>query len=469
MMGHRQKTRVLAWLLAAEGLLLSSTATAARNRVLVIPTSVGDHVDCSIQPLGAKAADPAWLVLARRVDTLVTDAIEDAGLDGEMRLNAAGSDPDKGGCIDDAELRSLAKQFLVIAPRIVLRDGRMVLRIVAAAPNSAVMRLSTQEISEKELAFRAVVMVSELLAAEPAKTASPKAVGTQPVAGTLAAKPRSQGKGVLALTSAVLGMGVGYSLQRASGSDDPRLTYPLMALGAGLGIGASLIATEEWDVSVGEAWYLSAGVLWPTTSGLMLASSYDVSPTHSYVWGLVGAGTGVSLAAIGVNYGEISEGGAVVAHSGGAVGLLLGGLVDMTYYGHIDRMPYRGMGYGSGIGVLLAGAAATKLKISSSRMLFIDLAAGLGALTGAAIGSGQLIFKDEIERVNRTRTWLALVGGSAVVGGGIGWYLTRGWTMREHEGSGQASFWPYLSATPSPVESASPSLAGVTAGVQGTF
>jgi hypothetical protein len=469
MMGCRAKSGILVGLLATASCLLSAIATAEPNRVLVIPTSVGDHADCSVQPPGGKLPDPAWLVLARRVDTLVTDAVEDAGMDAEMRLNAAAADPDRGGCIDDVELRTQAKQTLVIAPRIVLRDGRMILRIVAAAPNSGVMRLSTQEISDNELPFRAVVMVSELLAAEPARAASPKPVATQPVAGTLAAKPRSQGKGVLALTSAVLGIGVGYSLQRASGSDDPRLTYPLIALGAGLGIGASLIATEEWDVSVGEAWYLNAGMLWPTTSGLMLAQSYNVSSTHRYVYGLVGAGAGMSLAAVGLNLGQISEGGAVVAHSGGGAGLLLGGLVDMAYYGRTDRLPYRGIGYGSGIGVLLAGAAATKLKVSSSRVLFIDLAAGLGALTGAAIGSSLLIFKDEIERANRTRTWLALVGGSAVVGGGIGWYLTRGWSVREHEGSGQASLWPYLAATPSPVEGASVTVGGMTAGVQGRF
>lgn len=411
--------------------------------------------------------------MARRIDNLVTDAVEDAGMDTELRLNISDGAPDKGGCVDDIELRTLAKRSTLLSPRLVLHDGHMVLRIVALTPNSSVLRLVTQEVSEKELDFRVVVMVSEVLAAETPKTL--KAVATQTPAGTPITKPRSQGKGVLALTSAVLGGGIGYSLQRASGSDDPRLTYPLIALGAGMGLGASLIAAEEWDLSVGEAWYLNAGMLWPTASGMMLAYSYDVTEDDTatrrrYVYGLVGATAGMSLASFALSFQDISEGGAVLTHSGGGMGLLLGGLVDWTYYGTTAKVPYRGMGYGSGIGVLVAGAAATQLRLSSSRVLFIDLSAGLGALTGAALGALTLVVDDSTMTARRQRAWLGAVGVGAVVGGGVGWYLTRGWTLREHEGSGsQAKLWPYAAPTASPSEVGSANVSGMTAGVQGIF
>jgi len=44
----------------------------------------------------------------------------------------------------------------------------------------------------------------------------------------------------------------------------------------------------------------------------------------------------------------MSEGGAVLAHSGGAAGTLLGGLTEMAYRGSTDLTPERGMGYGAG-------------------------------------------------------------------------------------------------------------------------
>jgi hypothetical protein len=475
----RARVRIAAGLIAAGFASLSRAASAEPNRVVVLPTSVGEHLDCTIASPDAKAQDAGWVTLARRIDGLVADAVEDAGMETELRLNVSRSTPEKGGCVEDTELRALAQRTVVLSPRLVLRDGRMVLRIVALSPNSSVLRLVTQEISEKELDFRTVVMVSEVLSSESAS--SHKTTASQPLAGTPAAKTRSQGKGVLALTSAVLGGGIGYSLQRASGSNDARLTYPLIALGAGMGLGASLIASEEWDLSVGEAWYLNAGMIWPTTSGMLLAYSYDVTDHNPkdndadtkrrYIYGLVGATAGMSLASLALNFREISEGGAVLTHSGGAMGLLLGGLVDMTYYGTSDKMPYRGMGYGAGVGVLLAGAAATQLRLSSSRVLFIDLSAGLGALTGAALGALTLVVDaDSTMTTKQQRTWLGAVGVGAVVGAGVGWFLTRGWTVREHEGSGaQAKLWPYAAATPSPIEGAAVNISGMTAGVQGTF
>lgn len=460
-----------AWLLAMGSTWSTGHAIAAEpSRMLVLPTSVGEHWECGIALPSTNGPDPTWAVLARRVDDLVTNAVEDAGMDPEMRLNISGGTPGQVDCLDDTALKDLAKQAPVISGRIAFRAGKLWLRLVVVQPGTPVMRVTVQPVLEKDLDVRVVVMVSELLAADESRSGGAKPVNAAVVqasdATQLAPKPRSQGRGVLALTSAAFGAGIGYSLQRASGSDDPRLTYPLIAIGTGIGIGASLIAAEEWDLSVGEAWYLNAGMLWPTTSGIILAHSYN---RDRYIYGLAGASSGMFLAAVALNFSEISEGGALVAHSGGAMGLLLGGLVDMTYHGSTSNMPYRGMGYGAGIGVLLAGVAATQVQVSSSRVLFVDLSAGLGALTGAALGSPLLILDDSLMSVKRQRAWLGLVGAGAVVGGGIGWYLTRSWTVREHEGAGTARLWPYVAPAASPTGIESPRLMGVTAGVQGSF
>jgi hypothetical protein len=96
----------------------------------------------------------------------------------------------------------------------------------------------------------------------------------------------------------------------------------------------------------------------------------------------------------------------------------------MAYRGSTELTPERGIGYGAGIGVLAAGALATQVKVTSSRMLLIDLAASLGALTGAAAASPLLLVREK-ESAARNRLWLASIAAGTVIGGGIGWLSTR--------------------------------------------
>jgi hypothetical protein len=140
----RARIRIAAGLIAAGFAFLSRTASAEPNRVVVLPTSVGEHLDCTISSPDAKAQDAGWVALARRIDGLVTDAVEDAGMETELRLNVSHGTPEKGGCVEDTELRTLAKRTVVLSPRLMLRDGRMILRIVALSPNSSVLRLVTR-------------------------------------------------------------------------------------------------------------------------------------------------------------------------------------------------------------------------------------------------------------------------------------------------------------------------------------
>lgn len=120
----------------------------------------------------------------------------------------------------------------------------------------------------------------------------------------------------------------------------------------------------------------------------------------------------------------MSEGGATLTHSGGAFGMLLGGITQLAYEGRTDETPTRGMGYGTGAGMLLAGLIATQVTVAPSRVLLIDLGASLGALTFAAAAS-PLLFVQEERSPGTNRAWLSTVAAGTVAGGVFAWWLTR--------------------------------------------
>jgi hypothetical protein len=234
---------------------------------------------------------------------------------------------------------------------------------------------------------------------------------------------RSQGRAVLAVGSGVFGGFTAFALQRASGSDDPRVLYPLLALGTGIGIGGALLVADEWDVTLGDAWYLSAGGAWAAASGFLLAAGQDVQPIDDrYAWGVGGGLAGIALATFALTRTTMDEGDATLAHSGGALGLLLGGATEFLYRGSTAATPYTGMGYGSAAGLVAAGLLATQVHISPSRVLLVDVGAGGGALLGAAAAS-PLIFQNQTE--GNTRVWLSATLGGSVLGGVLTWWLTR--------------------------------------------
>ena len=102
-----------------------------------------------------------------------------------------------------------------------------------------------------------------------------------------------------------------------------------------MGLGVSQIIAEEWDVGLGDAWYLSAAAWWPALSGFWLARSLeDAQVSTPYGSALIGAGSGLGLATVGlVLGGGMGEGGALMAHSGGAYGTFLGGMTELAIRG----------------------------------------------------------------------------------------------------------------------------------------
>lgn len=388
-------------------LAVTAVAHAGPNEMVVLPAARAHD----------STPDASIDLLLPRLDRLVSEAVQDLGLTLALEPRGARELP------SDDDLLKQARDSWLVLPTIE-REGRgLRVRIVAIRPGTRVMLTRSERTSPDDLDVRVAVMMRDLVQS-PAE--APASVRTERVTPEEQEprEPRSSGRAVLALNAAVFGGYVGYSIQAASRSTDDRLIYPLVALGTGIGLGGSMLVADEWDVSVGGAWFLSAGLWWPTSSGLLLAKHYDVPKEDRYVYGVVSGTAGVALAVAALSVSHITDGDAALAHSGGVLGMSLGGLGQLFIEGRTNKTPIGGMGYGAAIGTLGAGVLATQLDLKASRVLLVDLGATLGALTGAAAGS-PLLLVDQQESKPRTRAWLGSIFAGTVLGAGIGWWSTR--------------------------------------------
>ncbi len=298
------------------------------------------------------------------------------------------------------------------------------LRIALAAPNARSIRVRSERVDYGDIQLRAVIMLRDLVAELSGSATTPSPLTRARSPAVLTQPARSEGRAILLANTSLFGGLAGYSIQRTSGSSDPRLLYPLLAVGAGIGLGGSILAAEEWDVGTGDAWYLSAGEWWPTLAGHFIYQG-RFSPrieSDRWVFGLVGGTTGLTLSILGLTLHHMPQGGALLAHSGGALGLVIGGLTEAIAHGDIQTTPFAGMGYGAGLGWLAAAAIATQLRISPARVLYLDLGALLGGLGGAAIASPLLLdAPDDDEQ----RAFAAAALSGALVGGTIAMIATR--------------------------------------------
>jgi len=399
---------------------LASTSAQANEAVNNVAIRHTELIEAS--PPNKLPPDAEALALSSKVDAILYEVVQDLGL--SIDISQRGMQKERAS---DDELLASATENWIVAPRLERSRGRWLLKLVAVPPRSRVLFTATQPVDLETLEKRVVLMMRDLMdAARAAK--SPAAAAPTPA--THLAPPvavHSSGRAILAVNAALLGGFVGYSLQRASGSTDDRLTYTLAALGAGVGLGSAMLVAEEWDITLGDAWFLSAGMLWPTVSASLIARGYSVSEADAYGYGLLGATAGVALATTALGFGHVSDGGAALTHSGGLFGTLLGGLFELSIKGETDVRPRLGMGYGAGLGVIAAGTLATQISITPSRVLMIDLGASLGALSGAAVASPLLLVDESAgSSKNRYRLWLASVAAGTLVGGAAGAWATRG-------------------------------------------
>jgi hypothetical protein len=375
------------------------------------------------------ATEPDLLVLSRGLDALLSDTAQDLGLVVEL-TERGGRDL---GRLEEADLPAQAQSLgaLLFWP-MVSRAGKDVeLRMVLAEPTSRALRVRVERVARGDLSVRAVIMLRDLVGdggCPPGCTRGPARTTPRGVDGgdpALATPARSAGRATLVVNAAMFGGLAGYSVQRSSGSDDPRLLYPLLAVGAGIGLGGSIIVSEEWDVGIGDAWFLAASAWWPTLAGHLIYegrfAEHSEDGDERWAFGLVSGVTGLTLGTVTLTLGGVAEGGAMVVHSGGGLGLIFGGLTELFHDGDIYQTPFAGMGYGAALGWLAATTLA-RIHVEPTRVLAIDLGAVLGGLGGAALAS-PLLF-DEASTTQQ-RGWLGITAGSALVGGGIAWYLTR--------------------------------------------
>src|SRR3984957_2189838 len=378
-------------------------------------TPAGDSPSGSPLHKPQPVADKEAYGRAMELDATLRDAGQDLGFV-ERAAGAAASGNPEGGT-------------WVISPRIESASGGdYVVRIVAVPPDGHELRVRVETVPADSVGVRGLVMLRDLLSPTTAAQAAVEQEREQAARGSsqgIMHPPRSQGRAVLAVNSALFGGFAAFSLQRSSGSDDPRVLYPLLALGTGMGIGAALLVTDEWNITTGDAWFLSAGAQWGATSAFLIAAGNQLQPFDDrYAWGVGGGLIGVTLATFALTRSTMDDGDAMLAHSGGALGLLVGGATQLLYKGKTpaELTPYRGMGYGTAAGLLAAGALATRVTTSPSRVLLVDVGVGGGALLGAAAAS-PLIFQNVTKE--DTRGWLSATIGGSVLGGALAWYLTR--------------------------------------------
>jgi hypothetical protein len=420
--------------LATAGACAESARAETKPPVVIWPTltPAGDGPGAQLhKPL---PTDKDALPRAQELDATLRDAVQDLGFD----LYVADAGPLPGHTRDQDLIDRAAGSAAngtpeggtwVISPRIESAgSGEYVVRIVAVPPAGHELRVRVETVPADSVGVRGLVMLRDLLSPTTAAQAAVEHDREEAARGSaqgIMHPVRSQGRAVLAVNSGLFGAFTAFNLQRSSGSDDPRVLYPLLALGTGIGIGAALLVADEWNITTGDAWFLSAGAWWGTASAFLIAAGSNLQPFDDrYTWGIGGGLIGVSLATFAITRGTMDDGDAMLSHSGGLMGLLLGGASELLAQGRTpaEYTPYKGMGYGTAAGLLAAGVLATQVTVSPSRVLLVDVGIGGGALVGAAAAS-PLIFQNLAE--NKTRGWLSATIGGALVGGALGYYLTR--------------------------------------------
>lgn len=432
----RRHDHVLAAALAALPLTLAADPARAETPVAVPAPDAETTTHAVLGPVltsdGAAAkgdkeislrrvtTSDAFSARAREVDVALRDAAQDLGLALDLGL------PLNGDGAREADLiKAAAAGHWVISPRLEQTGtDTFSLRVVAVPPGSPTLLVRFEKVDGKHVAARAVVMLRDFVQM---KLGAPKALPSSDDSAPRADEDegrRSRGRPVLAASSTLFGLYTAFAIHRVAGGDDPRLLYPLLALGSGIGLGSALLAADEWNVTSGSAWTIAAGSWWGVVAGLNWAAGREVKPVNDrYAWGLVGGLVGTTVAVTWTALGRYDDGDATLVHSGAAIGTFTGGVTDLLIRGRLkDNSPATGAGLGAAIGLLGGGVLAAFTTTTAQRVMLVDLGAGLGALGGASLAS-PLVFRDETPA--KTRLFLSSVLAGTAIGGTIAWLATR--------------------------------------------
>ncbi len=338
-----------------------AAARAPAAPLLLLPTAVADAGGA--RPARADDADLGRL--AETLDALLAETAQDLAIPASPPSPVSPAAPPPLGLHDvDLVARARAAGARVVLPSLrATPAGDVELRVVLASPAGA-LEVRSERVARADLAVRAVVLLRDLVS-RPGPAAAPPTGGTETKPAPARTK-KLAGRITLMANATAFGGLVGASIQLGSGSSDPHLLYPLLIAGAGIGLGASYLASGEWEVGVGDAWYWAAGVWWPTAAGhLIFQGRFAATRADSdrWVFGVIGGGVGASLATLGLALHPISDGGAIIANAGGALGLMTGAFVELGVRHSAAQVPFSGMGYGAGLGWLAAAAVATQVRL----------------------------------------------------------------------------------------------------------
>jgi hypothetical protein len=404
----------------------------------VFPSSAAPAVAAPTMPAPSERApvsteQSAGHVLAAELDRVLEEAADDLDLDVRYLVSSA-------ALVDESRLLAASKGGYAIAAQLSPEGESWLLRLCVVRPGEDVIFVSRVTVAEAELEVRAIRLLQRMVERPRAATQSATSEAAPPPPER---EPRSSGRALLTAHGALVGGYLGFSLEHIAGAGDARLVYPLMTLGAGAGVGASLVIAEEWDINAAEAWYVWAAGTWSTVAGRLVAGSTEgATDARRYGYSLLGTAVGLTLGTVGLNSGDVSPGGALLTHSGAVFGAHFGGIGQMMVRGSTSIDPQLGVGIGLGSGLLVAGAIAPRVgSLSSSRVLFIDVSAILGGMAGAALASPILV--GEELSADESRIWLGSIALGTVSGAVVGALLTS-----QESGPAMFSWVPYFDVVP---------------------
>lgn len=348
---------------------------------------------------------------------LLADAATDLGLVPERAPDVTVSN---GACaFDHDSIPSAGK--VNIRGALELHDQKWWLR-VSVTKDDATTHSARVELDPEGYEVQAIRTLALTVKASPVPNATTE---KQPSTVQAASADVSHGKATLATHGAALGGYFGFALESAGGNVDTRLVYPLVALGAGVGLATALIVAEEWRINRPSAWYISGGAVWMTVAGVMVASELELThTTDRYAYGLIGTAAGLGVSTLVVSQRDVREGEAVFSHSGAIFGALIGGFTQELVDPATGKFPRLGVGIGMTGGWLAASLGTAQLlpQLSATRVLFADLGGFLGALVGAAAASPAVVNQGAQQPGDR-RAFVGASLGGLVVGSVVGYWL----------------------------------------------
>jgi hypothetical protein len=204
--------------------------------------------------------------------------------------------------------------------------------------------------------------------------------------------------------------------------DDARTSVVPPLVGVGVGLGASLLATSEGEITRGQAWTVITGLDYGTYSGFLLAGAAEWDEAKQIVG--VALGSGLLGGAIGsgvAHYLRPTAGDAEVVRSGGLWGFASAGLLAAAIDPDDEQQLLGIMLAGMDGGLLTGALLADRYAISRSRMLLGDTGALAGGVAG--LGVGILAVGGPTGDEGRVVAIASLIGLHA--GLGLSLYLTR--------------------------------------------